>query len=50
MRGTSHPPLLWTTLYYTLPVAGKAYLFRVPYYGFYIQFLKKVGLFIFGYR
>ena len=28
----------------TLPVAGKTYLFRrVPYYDFYIQFLKKVG-------
>ena len=40
----------------TLPVAGKTYVFRVPYYGFYlsiyiyiyIKFLKKVGLF--GYR
>ena len=33
---------------YTLPVAEKTYHFRVPYYGFYIWFLKKVGLF--GYR
>ena len=38
----------------TLPVAGKTYVFRVPYYGFYlytyiyIKFLRKVGLF--GYR
>ena len=27
----------------TIPVAGKTYLFRVPYYGFYIYVLKKVG-------
>ena len=33
---------------YTTPVAEKTYLFRVPYYGFYIWFLRKVGLF--GYR
>ena len=25
----------------SLPVAEKTYLFRVPYYGFYIWFLKK---------
>ena len=29
---------------YTLPVAEKTYLFRVPNYGFYIEFPKKVGL------
>ena len=26
-----------------VPVAGKTYLFRVPYYGFYIKLQKKVG-------
>ena len=31
-----------------LPVAGKTYFFRVPYEGFYIWVLKKVGLL--GYR
>ena len=31
-----------------VPVAEKTYLFRAPYYDFYIQLLRKVGLF--GYR
>ena len=29
---------------YPTIVAEKTYLFRVPYYGFYIWFLKKIGL------
>ena len=32
----------------TLPVAEKTYLFRVPYYRFYLWYPKKVDLF--GYR
>ena len=33
---------------YGLPIAEKTYRFRVPYYGFYMQVLERVGLF--GYR
>ena len=34
----------------TLQISEKTYLFRVPYDGFYIQSLKKVGLFGYRYR
>ena len=42
---------VWTTVWFlvgVLPVAEKTYLFRAPYYDFYIESLRKVGLF--GYR